>query len=111
MSGPSKEQFFQKLNEDTYCGYVWCRKLYDYSMTEPKFLERVYKRLDELGRDNVKYIFGLYFRTQIAYERDQHKDAAKWLADNKKYERQVTDWQKKSEKLTKAEVAKQILNW
>ena len=96
MSGPSKEQFFQELNEDTFCGYVWCRKLYGYAWSDPKFLERVSQRLDELGRDKVKYIFGLYFRTQKDYELIQQKDAAEWLAkqNNRKYERQVTDWQK-----------------
>lgn len=97
MSAPSKEQFFQELNEDTYYGYQWCRKLYGYAWSDPKFLERVYKRLDELGRDKVKYIYWLYFKTQKDYEFEQEKDAAEWLAkqNNRKYERQVTDWQKK----------------
>ena len=96
MSGPSKEQFLEELNEDTFCGYVWCRKLYGYAWSDPKFLERVYKRFDELGRDKVKYIFHLYLKTENDHEQAINKDAAKWLAkqNNRKYERQVTDWKK-----------------
>lgn len=54
MSAPSKENFFQSLTADTWCGWDWCRKLYGYSVTDPALLERVFARLDELNRPRVK---------------------------------------------------------
>ena len=115
MSAPSKEQFYQSLNADTWCGWDWCRKLYGYQLTDADFLKRVYARLDELNRGAVKYIYGLYFKTQIAHEMKQTQDAGKWLVEqiDKDFERKVKEpeWQKKQGKLTKTQVAQQILKW
>ena len=87
----NKEQFYQELNLDTYCGYTWCRKLYGYSKFEPKFLEQIGKKLDELGRSRVKYVFSVYFKTQMAYELGQEKAAGEWYSkqQEKKQEREV----------------------
>lgn len=115
MSGPSKEEFYQSLNADTYCGYTWCRRLYGYQITDSAFLERVYARLDELGRDKVKYIYSLFVKLQIVQEmREEHKGGEGMVERiDREYERKVkeTEWQKKQGKLTKAQVAKQILKW
>ena len=102
MSAPSKEQFYQDLNADTWCGYDWCRRLYGYQYYDNDFLERVYAKLDALNRGRVKYIYCLFVKTQIAYEMRQTQDAGKWLVEqiDKNYERQVkeTEWQKKQGK-------------
>lgn len=105
MSAPSKENFFQSLTADTWCGWDWCRKLYGYSVTDPAFLERVFARLDELNRPRVKTIYGIYYRTQIAHERAQEREAGEWLDKqiNKNYERQVKEWKKKHEKSSRAQ--------
>lgn len=104
MSTPSKENFFQSLTADTWCGWDWCRKLYGYSVTDPAFLERVFARLDELNRPRVKTIYGIYYRTQIAHERAQEREAGEWLTRqiDKNYERQVKEWQKKVKKSSRA---------
>ena len=97
MVAPSKEQFYQDLNEDTFCGYQWCKQLYGYSISNEGFLERVFARLDELGRDKVKVIFALYMKWEIKYQGEQEKDAAHWLVEqtDKNYERQVRECKKK----------------
>ena len=94
MSAPSKENFFQSLTADTWCGWDWCRKLYGYSVTDPAFLERVFARLDELNRLRVKHIYAFYLKTQIAHEKEQEREARKWLDKqiDKNYERQVKEY-------------------
>lgn len=101
MVTPNKEQFYQNLDENTYCGADWCKKLYAYQMYDNGFLKRIYSRLDELGREKVKYIYGLYVKTEIAREIEQMKGAGKWLAEqtDKNYERMVKDCQKNSKKI------------
>lgn len=97
MSAPSKEEFYQSLNADTWCGWDWCRKLYGYQITDSEFLERVFVRLDELNRSRAKTIYGFYYKTQRAYEIEQERDAGAWLVDktHKDYERKVKECQKK----------------
>lgn len=94
MSEPSKEQFYQDLNVDTWCGYDWCRRLYGYQYYDNDFLERVYAKLDALNRGRIKYIYCLFIKTQIAYEMRQTQDAGKWLVEqtDKNYERQVKEY-------------------
>lgn len=105
MSAPNKEGFLQELNADTWCGYIWCRRLYGYQYTDPDFLRRVYDRLDELGRDKVKYIYALYVKLEIAYQMEQEREAGAWLVEqiDKDYERKVKEakWQKKRELLAR----------
>ena len=93
MSAPSKENFFQSLTADTWCGWDWCRKLYGYSVTDPAFLERVCARLDELNRPRVKHIYAFYLKTQIAHEKEQEREAGEWLTKqiDKNYERMVKE--------------------
>ena len=97
MSAPSKEEFYQSLNADTWCGWDWCRKVYGYSITDPVFLNRVFDRLDELKCSRVKTIYGFYYKTQRAYEIEQEREAGEWLVDktHKDYERKVKECQKK----------------
>lgn len=94
----SKEEFYQSLTADTWCGWDWCRKLYGYQITDPAFLERVFARLDELNRSRVKTIYGFYYKTQRAYEIAQEREAGAWLAEqiDRNYEREVREWQKQS---------------
>lgn len=89
MSAPSKEEFYQSLTADTWCGWDWCRKLYGYQITDQAFLERVFARLDELNRSRIKTIYGFYYKTQRAYEIERERDAGAWLVDktHKDYER------------------------
>ena len=95
MSVPSKEEFYQGLNADTWCGWDWGRKLYGYQIADPAFLERVFARLDELNRSRVKTIYGSYYKTQRAYEIEQERDAGAWLVEqtHKDYERKVKELQ------------------
>lgn len=115
MSAPSKENFFQSLTADTWCGWDWCRKLYGYSVTDPALLERVFARLDELNRPRVKTIYGIYYRTQIAHERTQEREAGEWLTRqiDKNYERQVkeTECQKKMKKNASNRAFQTVLGW
>ena len=101
MSAPSKEQFYQDLNENTFCGYTWCRKLYGFQMYDNAFLERIFARLDELGRGRVKSIYGLYLKWEMRHEIEQMKDAGTWLVkrnqeererEEREYERTNGDW-------------------
>ena len=94
MSAPNKEEFYQSLNADTWCGWIWCQRLYGYSITDPTLLERVYARLDELNRPMVKHIYAFYIKTQIAHEMERTKDAGAWLVEqtDKNYERQVKEY-------------------
>lgn len=116
MSQKAKE-FYQSLNADTWCGYEWCRRLYCNEITYrgEGLLDRVFARLDELGRGDVKHIYALYEKLQIAHEREVNRLAGKWLSEqiNKEYERKVkeAECQKKQGKLTKVQVAQQILKW
>jgi len=115
MSAPSKENFFQSLTADTWCGWDWCRKLYGYSVTDPAFLERVFARLDELNRLRVKHIYAFYLKTQIAHEKEQEREAGEWLDKqiNKNYERQVkeTECQKKMKKNASNRAFQTVLGW
>ena len=115
MSAPSKEEFYQSLNADTWCGWDWCRKLYGYQIADPAFLERVFARLDELKRGRVKTIYGFYYKTQRAYEIEQERDAGAWLVDktHRDYKKEVREWQKKVKSMTKpelTELCKQFLS-
>ena len=105
MSAPSKEEFYQSLNADTWCGWDWRRKLYGYQITDPAFLERVFARLDELNRPRVKTIYRIYCRTQIAHERAQEREAGEWLTRqiDKNYERMVKEWQKTTRKPSRSQ--------
>ena len=73
MAAPSKEQFLADLNEDTFCGYQWCKQLYGYHLGNEGFVEHVFARLDELGREGVKAIYGLY----VKWEEDAYKTVLK----------------------------------
>ena len=102
----SKEEFYQSLTADTWCGWDWCRKLYGYQITDPAFLERVFARLDELKRDKVKFIYGFYLKTQIAHEIAIEREAGELVKKqiDRNYERQVKEWQKKVKSMTKPEL-------
>ena len=96
MSAPSKEQFYQDLNADTFCGYQWCKQLYGYHLGNEGFVEHVFARLDELGREGVKAIYGLY----VKWEMDDYLNACKVGAGDareridRNYERQVRECEK-----------------
>lgn len=96
MSVPSKEQFYQDLNVDTFCGFQWCKKLYAYQMYNDGYLEKVFAKLDELGRDRVKVIYALYVKWEIARELEEMKEPVHWLVEqtDKEYERQVRECRK-----------------
>ncbi len=106
MSAPSKEEFLQDLTAATWCGYAWCRKLYGYQYTDPAFLQRVYARLDELGRDKVKYIYALYVKLEIAYEMEQEREAGADMVEqiDKNYERQVRECRKNLQNMSDSEL-------
>lgn len=75
MSAPSKEEFYQSINADTWCGWDWCRKLYGYQITDADFLQRVYDRLDALNRGEVRHIYEFYTKTEEARWNQILKDA------------------------------------
>lgn len=79
------------MDENTWCGYIWCRKLYGYQYKDPAFLQRVYARLDELGRDKVKYIYALYVKLEITHQIEQEREAGADMVKqiDKDYERKV----------------------
>ena len=106
MIGLSKEQFYQDLKADTWCGWDWCRKLYGYQYKDEDFLKSVYARLEELNRKKVKYIYAFYVKTQITYEMAQEKDAAHWLVEqtDKNYERQVKECRKNLQNMSDSEL-------
>lgn len=116
----SKEEFYQSLTADTWCGWDWCRKLYGYQITDPAFLERVFARLDELKRDKVKFIYGFYLKTQIAHEIAIEREAGELVKKqiDRNYERQVkeTKWrenqqmQRYLESLTTEELLQMMRN-
>lgn len=89
----SKEEFYQSLTVDTWCGWDWCRKLYGYQITDPTFLERVFARLEELNRDKVKFIYGFYLKTQIAHEIAIEREAGELVKKqiDRDYERKVKE--------------------
>ena len=115
MSTPSKEEFYQSLNEDTCCGYTWCRRLYGYQYVEQEFLDRIFARLDELNRGKVKYIYAAYLKFQIAYEIEQEQQAGTWLVGqiDKNYERKVTEteWRKKKRQISSNQALNAIMGW
>lgn len=116
MSQKAKE-FYQSLNADTWCGYKWCRRLYCNEITYrgEGLLDRVFARLDELGRGDVKHIYALYEKLQIAHEREVNRLAGKWLSEqiNKEYERKVkeAEWQKKKIRYASSQALNAVLGW
>ncbi len=116
----SKEEFYQNLTADTWCGWDWCRKLYGCQITDPAFLERVFARLEELNRDKVKFIYGFYLKTQIAHEIAIEREAGELVKKqiDRDYERQVkeTKWrenqqmQRYLESLTTEELLQMMRN-
>lgn len=110
MSAPSKEQFYQSLNADTWCGWDWCRKLYGYQVTDADFLQRVYARLSELNRDRVKHIYTFFVKTQIAHEMAQDRDAGRGMVEeiDKNYERQVKECRKNLQNMSDSELLKKL---
>lgn len=115
MSAPSKEEFYQSLTADTYCGWDWCRRLYGYQYTDPDFLKRVFARLEELSRGRVKYIYALYVKLEIAYEIEQEREAGAELVNqiDKDYERKVkeTEWQEKKKQSVSNQALNAIMGW
>ena len=106
MAAPSKEQFLADLNEETFCGYQWCKKLYGYSICDKDFPERVLSRLDELGRERVRFIYGLFVKWEIAYWLNVDKGCAGGVREriDKNYERQVKECRKDLHKLSDSEL-------
>lgn len=86
---PSKEQFLADLNEDTFCGYQWCKQLYGYHLGNEGYVERVFARLDELGRDKVKVIYGLFKTLEEGQQKQIIKELGGQVREriDKEYER------------------------
>ena len=96
----SKEEFYQSINEDTFAGADFCRKLYGYCYTDDKFLEKVLDKFKSFGRTRVIYIYSAFVQTYIHFQMEREKEAAKWFRKqtDRDYERRVkeAEWKKKT---------------
>ena len=96
----SKEEFYQSINEDTYAGADFCRKLYGYCLTDDTFLEKVMEKFKALGRDKVIYIYSAFVTMQLHFEMQEEKKAASWIREriDRNYEKKVREeaWKKKT---------------
>lgn len=94
----SKDEFYQNLNSETYCGYHWCKTLYGYAYTDHDFLNKVLDKLEELNRPFVKNIYGLYVKCELRNWSEEVRPDAEWQSNQtqRDYERKVkeTEWQK-----------------
>lgn len=110
----NKEEFYQSITPDTGFGADFCRKLYGYDTSYPGFADKVLKLFESFGRPNVKYIFALYVWAEMYFWAQGIKEvgAPQYVSEsiNKNYERQEKECRKK-EKITKSQVASQILKW
>jgi len=110
----SKEEFYQSINEDTFFGADFCRKLYGYCLTDDTFLEKVMEKFKALGRDKVIYIYSLFVRLELHFEMQEQKKATPMVREriDRNYERKVKEetWKKK-QPLTKEQVSQQIMKW
>lgn len=109
----NKAEFFRDIDWETPLNRDFITKLYGYSLYDPAFLADVLAEYEKHGRDRVRCVFqiwvGLY-----EWQRDQElKPVAREIARkiDTEYERKVKEWKKKQEKMTKEQVARQILNW
>ena len=75
----SKEGFYQSINENTFAGADFCRKLYGYCLTDDAFLEKVMDKFKSFGRDKVIYIYSAFVQTYIRFQMEKEKEAAAWL--------------------------------
>lgn len=102
----SKEEFYQSINEDTFAGADFCRKLYGYCLTDDAFLEKVMEKLKALGRDKVVYIYSAFASTYIHFQMQEEKKVAFWLAEriDRNYERKVKQeaWKRSGNRQTDA---------
>ena len=76
----NKEEFYQNINENTFVGADFCRKLYGYCYTDDTFLERVMDKFKSFGRDKVVYIFSTFATLYIHFQMEEKKDIAHWYA-------------------------------
>ena len=94
----SKEEFYQSINENTFAGADFCRKLYGYCYTDDTFLEKVLDKFKSFGRDKVIYIYSAFVTMYIHFQMEEEKEAAKWLREqiDRDYERKVKqeEWER-----------------
>ena len=100
----SKEEFYQSINEDTFAGADFCRKLYGYCYTDDTFLEKVLDKFKSFGRDKFIYIYSTFVQMEIYFQTLEQKEAAGWLAEriDRDYERKVkvAEWKKAKDRQT-----------
>ena len=97
----SKEEFYEGINEDTFAGAEFCRKLYGYCLYDDTFLERVMEKFKTLGRDKFIYVYSTFVQIYTHFQIEEEKEAGRWLVGKteKEYERKVkeAEWEKKQQ--------------
>lgn len=108
-----KKEFLKGIDWEATLTLDFITKLYGYSLYDKQFIIDVLSEYENNGRDKVQYVYRLFVNLQEQQQKNEIKNVAKKLAAqiDAEYERKVKEWQKKQQKLTKEQVARQILNW
>lgn len=111
----TKEEFKESINHDMAVTFQFCKKLYGYGYYDREYIQNILDKFDEMGRPFAKYIFGLYLKTELKLEAEMYKEAGQDMPKeiDRNYERMVKENKclMNHEKLTRTEVARQILKW
>lgn len=108
-----KQEFLKGIDWEATLTLDFIMKIYGYSLYDKQFIIDVLSEYENNGRDKVKYVYRLFVNLQEQQQRNELRNVAEKIADqiDAEYERKVKEWQKKQQKLTKEQVARQILNW
>lgn len=112
MQPMNKAEFFRGIDWEAPLSRDLIKTVYAYSLHDPQFLADVLAEYEEHDRGGVKYIYRLYVNLEERHRDQELKPIARELTRqiDTNYEKKVKEWKKK-EKMTKGQVARQILNW
>lgn len=117
-----KAEFLDSIDFDASLDEDIVKRIYGYCLHDPQFLVDVMLEYEKHGRNNVKYVYTIWVNLyKLLWDREM-KPIARELSKqiDSEYESKVNEYERKvkeknckkeQEKLTKGQVARQILNW
>lgn len=89
------------------------KRIYANSLYNPQFLVDVLAEYEKHGRNWVRCVYQIWVGLYEWQRNQELKPVTREIARkiDTEYERKVKEWKKQQEKMTKGQVARQILNW
>ena len=109
----NKQEYYNGIDWEAPLSRDHMAKIYGYSLYDKQYLVKVMSEYEKHGRAGVKYVYRLYVNLEEQRRKRELIPISRELISltDAKYEKKVKEWKKQQEKMTKGQVARQILNW